>query len=109
MISGIGVNVTTEDFPEQISGKAASIGRFADRSRLAALIIAELYKLHLSSPEEFMEEYRRNCFLIGKEVGFYDGNERFRGTVADITDSCELVLVRDGKRCVFSHGEITDF
>ncbi len=46
LIAGIGINVTTEDFPDELRDKAVSLGTAAVRCRLAAGIIKELYSLN---------------------------------------------------------------
>lgn len=109
MITGIGINITTEDFPEELREKAASLGRRVRRTRLAAAVIEELYTLCEKDPSEFMDEYRRRCFLIGKEITFYDGSREIVGRVSAIGDGCELYLdTAEGTR-IFTHGEITAF
>lgn len=109
MVTGIGINITTEDFPENIRGKAASLGQRVQRNRLAAAIIGELYALYESEPSEFMDDYRRCCFLIGQEITFSDGRNEYCGKVADIGDGCELLLDSGVETLCFTHGEITEF
>ncbi|MCR5123096.1 MAG: biotin--[acetyl-CoA-carboxylase] ligase [Ruminococcus sp.] len=108
MVIGIGINVTTVSFPEEMADKAASIGRNVPRCRLAAEIIGGLYRI-IDNEFDFLDEYRERCFLYGREIGFSDGSRSFRGTVAGIGDGCELILDTDLGRFSFAHGEITDF
>lgn len=109
LISGVGINVTTEKFPEELSEKACSLGRCIRRNRLAAELISQLYELYSCAPSEFMQEYRDNCFLIGREIVFFDGKCEYVGKVIEIGDSCELILqTSDGVRS-FRHGEIKSF
>lgn len=109
MITGIGINITTESFPEELREKAASLGKRTNRSCLAAKIIGELYSLYELPPEQFMEEYRENCFLIGREVVFSDGGKEIEGRVSGVDDMCRLVIESGGESLVFSHGEIKRF
>ncbi len=108
MVIGIGINVTTVSFPDEMADKAASLGINVPRCRLAAAVIAELYGI-IDNQSDFMDEYRRRCFIIGREIGFSDGSRSFRGTVAGIGEGCELILDTDEGRFIFPHGEITDF
>ena len=93
----------------EIRGKAASLGVNVVRNRLAANIINEFYTLAAEKPDDLMEEYRRDCFIIGREISFYDGRKQYRGRVAGIGDGCELILETDEGTLSFAHGEITDF
>lgn len=106
MITGIGVNFSTENFPDELREKAAGLGRGVRRNQLAAQIICELYRLSELEPSAFMEEYRRDCFLIGREIVFFDGEKELRARVADIGAGCELVLDIDGEKRSYIHGEI---
>ena len=45
IIIGAGVNVTTEDFPDDLRDKAVSLGTAAVRCRLAAAVIEEIIAL----------------------------------------------------------------
>lgn len=49
VIVGIGVNISTEKFPEEISGIAGSVGVFAERSRLCADIAWQAARLRRGS------------------------------------------------------------
>ena len=106
MITGIGVNLSTENFPDELREKAAGLGRGVRRNQLAAQIICELYQLSELEPSAFMEEYRRDCFLIGREIVFFDGEKELRARVADIGAGCELELDIDGEKRSYIHGEI---
>lgn len=106
---GIGINITTADFPLEIRGKAASLGVNVVRNRLAANIINEFYTLAAEKPDDLMEEYRRDCFIIGRDVTFSDGLQLFKGKVAGVGDNCELILDVDREKLTFSHGEILVF
>lgn len=108
MVIGIGINVTTDDFPDDIKDKAVSLGRRISRCRLAAELIAELYTL-TENESNFMDEYRSRCFIIGRDITFSDGRKIYRGKCAGIGDGCELILETDKGTISFPHGEITDF
>ena len=108
MITGIGINVTTADFPSEIKDKAVSLGKKIPRCRLAAELISEFYTL-TENESDFMDEYRNRCFIIGREISFSDGRKQYRGRAAGIGDGCELILETDEGTLSFAHGEITDF
>ena len=108
MVIGIGINVTTESFPDELTGKAASLGKRVPRCRLAAELVSELFDI-VDNESDFMDEYRERCFLIGREISLTDGEGSFTGTVRGISDSCALILDTAEGRKSFAHGSITDF
>ena len=108
MIIGIGINITTDFFPGELDKKAASIGVDVPRCALSASIISELYSL-IDGDENFIDEYRKRCFIIGREIEFFDGKKSFNGVAKGIGENCELILKTDSQTKSFSHGEITKF
>lgn len=108
VIVGIGVNISTENFPEELSGVAGSVGVFAERNRLCADIACRLldYTENLSSPE-LLEKYRSRSVVLGREVTFrQDGAER-TGKALEIDDSGRLVIETDSGIEVLRSGEIS--
>lgn len=108
VIVGIGINITTSDFPDDLSERAASIGVAVSRSLLAATVCDRLLDLweKLSDPS-LMEDYRSRSMVIGKEIDFYQGNEKQSGTVLGIDDDGGLLVDCTGKTVVLSTGEIS--
>lgn len=102
VIVGIGLNIRTQKFPEELSGVAGSLGVFAERSRLCAEIAARLLDYVDGGDSALMEEYRRRSVLIGREVRYYKGSEEYTGVVQEIDDRGRIVI--DGK--AYCAGEI---
>jgi BirA family biotin operon repressor/biotin-[acetyl-CoA-carboxylase] ligase len=84
VIVGIGVNISTEKFPEEISGIAGSVGVFAERSRLCADIACRLLD-YAEDPSSrgLLEKYRSRSLVLGREVTFRHGTLRFNGNVSE--------------------------
>lgn len=109
---GIGVNVRTEDFPEDIRQTAGSIGGIrADRADICERIVCELYDLCMGlerADRSFMEEYKARSAVLGKRVSFGSGEDMREGIAADIDgDGALLVTLDDGNRVTLNSGEIT--
>ena len=109
-VLGIGINLTTVDFPDELREIAASVS--AEKTDLRAPVAAEFltrffgYYKKLQSLE-FLSEYRRRSMLTGQEVTFIRGNEVFEGTVTGIDDELRLVTrLENGKTIAFSSGEV---
>lgn len=109
VVVGIGINITTAVFPEELRSVAGSIGGMTgNRNALAAEIYRELMSLckDLSAPE-LMEEYRRRNFVLGQCITFTKNGAPCRGIVKEINDLGNLVVVTDNGVEVLQAGEIT--
>ncbi len=111
VILGVGVNLCTEDFPEELRGIAGSLlpeGRGL-RNDLAAALCGELCALTTDSmPEGFLDAYRAHSLVLGRDVIYWENGERFEG-VAESVDERGRLLVRhgDGTERLLGGGEIT--
>ena len=108
IIIGIGVNITTKDFPREISNIAASIGDI-DRDALAFSISENLARLINSKQDKsFMNYYRERSFVLGKEVQFTYNSVTEYGTATGIDDNGALkIKMQDGSERLLRSGEIT--
>lgn len=110
LIMGIGINLTTQVFPDEIKGKAGALSADSrvDRNQLAAeLLVALLEMVENYEGGSYLDEYRRRCFLLGRFVSVRTGQEMIEGTAVDITKAGALV-VEDGEhhRHVIRSGEV---
>jgi BirA family biotin operon repressor/biotin-[acetyl-CoA-carboxylase] ligase len=117
IVIGVGVNVNTRDFPEEIAATATSLclevdggKREMDRTSLAGGLLHRLHQEFSRSSDDLfvgaMEEVRERSFLMGKTVrAFVDGAECF-GRVMDLNPDGHLVLIMpDGSRRELSSAE----
>lgn len=112
-VLGIGLNVYAprEGFGELEKIAGALLRETPDdelRAQLTAAILDHFFALyqHLGDPQ-LLAEYRRRSYLQGKTVTAVRGNERFRGTVAGISDDAELLLrLENGEILALSSGEV---
>jgi len=115
VIIGIGINVSTKDFPEDIEGVAGSISNsndvFVSRNRLVAEVLNELQSL--ITPEslkekKFIQEYREMSIVVGRDVEILVGENRKKAHVIDIDDNGGLVVrCEEGKVESLNYGEIS--
>lgn len=115
VVIGLGINfsIPQADFPAEIQNKATSL--FADaaptltRNELIAAIWNEFY-LILNDPAytNFIDDYRKKSFVLGKTVTFNKAGTDYQGVATDITDRGELVVtLPQGEPIVLSSGEIS--
>ncbi len=114
LIVGIGINCSTEGFPEELQEIAGAVEGDYSPDQLTARIITEILNLadDLDS-RRFMDEYRRLSMVIGKNIKVYKGgySDDVRGIparVLDVDDNGGLqVLYSDGSQETLSSGEIS--
>ncbi len=105
VIVGIGINHGEGDFPEELCGIAASVGKMDDNTETSLIAeITEALLLHASTPGErgYMNEYRRRFMLDGAFVDIFRAGERMgSGRVIGVSDDGGLLFVPEGEEtCV---------
>lgn len=114
LIIGIGINVNTEEFPEELSSIATSIYRITGkkhvRSEIIGKILSSLEK-HLrmtrTNPEELILAYRKKMLYLGEEILVIRGEEKIQGTLQDITGKGHLILKTGSETLTLNSGEIS--
>ena len=95
-IVGIGINFVEQDFPIEIKDKACALFSgepTVTRSQLIADIYDNLMSLTSDLTDRaFMQEYKDNSLVIGKEISYAINCEDKRGKVIDIEDDGGLVI-----------------
>lgn len=107
---GIGLNVSTRQFPEELADTAASLfPAGVPRNRLAAAVAAELLPLADNLADGgFMADYRAHALVLGRAVTYTRGGDTRRALAVDIDDGGGLVVEdADGRRTVLRSGEIS--
>lgn len=98
LITGIGINCFPGIFPPELDGIAGSISTDADsfsRSALAGTVINNVLKMLSLFPDtSFLKEYRRRCFIIGKNVTVnpISGGRSVSARVLGVEDNGGLVV-----------------
>ena len=109
IIVGIGINLYAADFPDELSEIAGTLNATCSKNDLVADIADQLLSFALIPDDYgFMEEYRQNSIVIGKEVKCIKGNECFEGRAISVTDNGALVVMRNGtEKIVLDSGEVS--
>lgn len=105
IVVGIGVNVATRDFPEELKTIAASIPGKANRNQLMAEILNEMER---TLSEDCMEEYKKRSCVLGRRIEIIYTDKKEAATAVDIDREGRL-LVRDsyGNLKLLCSGEIS--
>lgn len=111
VILGIGVNLYPSEFPEELRDIAGCLLPEGTglRNALAAELCRSLARLAEDScPENFMEIYRANSLVLGKNVIYWENGERHEGVAKEIDERGRLLIRKtDGRDALLGSGEIT--
>ena len=117
-ILGVGLNCTQNlsDFPQDIQEIASSLQvvceKEIDRSRVAAAMVDELYRMDLqllTGQEDMLRRYRADCVTLGKDISLVraDGIVR-HGTAVDVDQTGALIVrFADGTMEAVNSGEVS--
>lgn len=115
-IVGIGINVARplKDFPEELKDIADGIiksGPYPSnlRSKLTAEILNHFWQYYSElQNKDFIKEYRKRSFLIGREINILTGDKKEKATALDIDDKARLIVKLDsGEIKTLSSGEVS--
>ncbi|WP_432628191.1 biotin--[acetyl-CoA-carboxylase] ligase [Brotaphodocola sp.] len=116
VVVGIGINVNTREFPEEIRKTATSIaiecGHPVRRAPLAAAVLKaweEFYETFKKTLDLSLlkEEYNSRLVNMGREVKVLAPKGDYIGTSYGITDTGELIVETDGQRREVMSGEVS--
>ena len=102
LVTGIGINISTESFPDEIKETAGSLGCTVDRNILAAEIVNNLVNI-----KDYMDEYRKKSCVIGREITYYINNIPHTAQAIDIDENGGLVVLSGKEKTTLTGGEIT--
>ena len=110
VIIGIGINITTSDFPDDIRGRAGAVNSDGlHRNNLIAETANELCKIFCNlSDKSYIDDYRRCSMVIGKKIDFYRNNVKQTAKAMNIDRNGGLiVMLADGTVTTLTSGEVT--
>lgn len=116
VVVGVGINVNTLNFDDEISCKATSLakelGKNINREDFFAHVldkIQEEINKYLSSPDSSIStDYIQLCATLGRQVVVNRGNNTITGTAVAIANNGDLVVqTEDGKAVLINSGEVT--
>lgn len=117
LVIGTGINVNTQEFPDEIRDVATSaavqLGHIVSRAELAAAVIRcfeKNYKIYLESCslKGLMEDYREKMINVNREVKVMGPGEVFEGVAKGINPAGELLVERpNGSVTAVSGGEVS--
>lgn len=112
VVLGIGINVSTTQFPADIAAIASSLlkesGQAPDPAVLVARTLEQLEAVTADlDARAFLEESRRRSAVLGKEITVLRGDQSFRATAIAIDDGGALVVQTADDIIALSSGEVS--
>ncbi|SJZ54604.1 BirA family transcriptional regulator, biotin operon repressor / biotin-[acetyl-CoA-carboxylase] ligase [Pilibacter termitis] len=108
ILIGIGLNFAIQQFPEEIQHKATSLFMKKTPNITRNELIAEIWNQFFKwEAKDFLAEYRKHSFVLGKLVSFEQAGKVLSGVAEDITETGELVVNVAGELHTLYSGEIS--
>lgn len=103
IVTGIGINVNQEEFPDQIKENAISLfnilGKKVDKLELLKNIIFYFENFYFrflnGEKEKLLNEWKNKISLLGKEITVKSDGKEFQGKALDIAKDGRLILLTD--------------
>ncbi|MCQ2495928.1 MAG: biotin--[acetyl-CoA-carboxylase] ligase [Lachnospiraceae bacterium] len=116
-IIGVGINISTSDWPKELRDKAGSIAKASEKriSHLSLAVTTAKSVIELisdKSNQEFLNYYRSHSNVIGREIVFVENNVENSAYAVDIDNEGSLIVEMkdaDGKSCrkIINSGEVS--
>jgi len=114
LIIGIGINVNTEGFPEELEDIATSLYQITGKKFVRSEIIGHLLsrlEYHLlmtkKDPLELVLKYKKKMLYLNEAITFHRGNEVSNGILLDLNEKGHLIIETEGKTMILNSGEIS--
>ena len=114
VITGLGLNINTADFPPPLDTKATSLyllgGRILSRAPIAAALLDELYRLYQTLLNQGFASIR-NIWLnyavsLGQRVRVSGGGQEYYAIAQGLDENGYLLVEREGKLITVTGGDI---
>ncbi len=113
-VVGIGINIETRDFPEEIHKVAGSLFvNKPENAPVTSLLVAEVLNnlakcMNSLTDKCYLEEYRKRSFLIGRDILVMKGKQTIPAKAIDIDEKARLVVeYENGDREALNSGEVS--
>lgn len=107
LIIGVGINISTIDFPDEIKDIAGSLGKNVDRNVLTAESVNNILDLIFAKSEEYIDEYRSKSNVIGREITYIQNGISHTATAVDIDQKGGLIVRNAKETITLTSGEIS--
>lgn len=107
IIIGIGANLTTALFPEDIAQIAGALNLETDRNTVIAHITAEVFNTLSMCDEVIISEYKKYLFILGQKINYTKDGIAKEGIATDINEKGNLIVKTESGIDILISGEIS--
>lgn len=105
---GIGVNISTTDFPDELGARAGSLGKEIDRNIFVVNVTKKMLAFASDIEDRsYLDYYRKKSCVIGRKIKYYKNNVEHFANAIGIDDNANLIVSENGQIKNLSSGEIT--
>lgn len=106
VIIGIGLNINTKIFPEELKNIATSLNVRISRNKFIAEITNNFFDLYNNATnEQTIAEYKK-YLITNRTVIYYIDGEKFKGKIEGINNNGNLIINSNNKQIILNSGEI---
>lgn len=108
-VVGIGMNINNE-IPSELRDIAVSLKEVKEEVNIDSLVEKVVMNFKELDKKEFdyiLKEYKKNCYMIGKNVAVRGIKGKISGKVVDVSEEGELVLETDEGRAEVGEGDVS--
>lgn len=102
VIIGIGINLKTNKFPDEIANIAGSLNKRISKTKLILEIVNNILNI-----KDFKDYYKEHSCVLGKKIFFIENNEKYEAFAEDIDENFGLVVRMGENIKTLSSGEIS--
>ena len=106
-VVGIGININTCDFSEEVSKIAGTIFTHEDKNKIAAEILNTFYELKDESAKDVVKYFEKYHMLKDRKVCFIKENKMFTGRVTGIDLNGYLKVITNEEEILLKSGEVS--
>lgn len=107
VIIGIGINISTSEFPTDIEG-AGCLNYDVNKNELVSKIANELMRIAKGDYKSFIDYYRSHSMVIGQDIKFIENKKITLAKAVSIDETGGLeVELPNGERKILRSGEIS--
>ena len=115
VVCGIGINVNMDNFDEEIADRATSMyiesGQKYDINEIIAKLLNEFEYYYNKFLDDglgaVIDEYKKHCITIGREVNVIYNSETVTGNAVDVSSNGQLIVETDSGVIEVTSGEVS--